>query len=138
MPIRTYYQHLLRINKEELAKLPPLFVKEQGLNDGEFIDVLLFGTPRSWQNEMDRQGFDPMKKTPDEVIAFMENIEASEETPDKPKAFTKSDKTPKKKKNTSFESKKKFFCTEHGENWTHDTKDCRILQKKKDGGGYPN
>ena len=138
MPIRTYYQHLLRINKEELAKLPPLFEKEQSLNDGEFIDVLLFGTPRSWQNEMDHQGFDHMEKTPDEVVAFMENIEASEEVPDKPKASTKSDKTPKKKKNTSSESKKKFFCTEHGENWTHDTKDCRILQKKKDGGGYPN
>ena len=27
------------------------------------MDILLFGTPKSWQKEMDRQGYDPLENT---------------------------------------------------------------------------
>ena len=61
--------------------------------DEEMTDIILFGAPRTWQNKMDRQGFDPMEKTPGEVIAFMENIEATE---DRPNSSKKSNATAKK------------------------------------------
>ena len=70
----------------------------------------------------------------------MEAIEASEEfdrTSSKAassKSDCKSDEPSKKSKKgpgKTMKQKKKFCCKEHGENWTHDTKDCRSLQKKE-------
>jgi hypothetical protein len=69
-------------------------------------------------------------------MVFMENIEAAE-------AHTKSNdtKTPsedkKSKKKVKFQGNNKrkptHFCSEHGPNFTHDTKDCNTLAKKKAG-----
>ena len=105
------------------------------------MDVILFGAPRAWQNEMDRQGFDPMEKTPGEVIAFMENIEATEDRPDpskKSNSTTKKEAKKPKKSGNANGGKTKYYCTEHGENWTHDTKDCRTLQNKAKGNNNNN
>jgi len=49
------------------------------LSEDEIIDILLFGAPKSWQREMDRQGFDPLAVAPAETAAFMERIEMSED-----------------------------------------------------------
>ena len=62
MKVRTYYQHLIRINNDELPALPP-FRPDQNLQDDEIIDILMYGTPKSWTREMDRQGYDPLTKT---------------------------------------------------------------------------
>ena len=145
MSVRTYFQHLMRINNEELPGMPPAFDRTQCFTDDNLNDIILFATPNSWQKEMDRQRFDPMEKSPVEVIAFMEAIEAAEEfdgTSSKvasAKSDYKSDKPSKKSKKgpgNPKKQKKKFYCKEHGENWTHDTKDCRTLQNKK--GSFPN
>ena len=132
------------MNNEEITGLPPAFDATQKLSDEEMIDVILFGAPRAWQNEMDRQGFDPMEKTPGEVIAFMENMEATEDRPDSSqksnsttKKETKKTKKPKKSGNSNG-GKTKCHCTEHGKNWTHDTKDCRALQNKAKGNNNNN
>jgi len=74
MNIKSYYTNITRINS-----LPPKFDETQSLAEDEIVDILLYGTPKSWQKEMDRQGFDPLGHTPMEVVAFMERIEASEE-----------------------------------------------------------
>jgi len=37
------------------------------------------GNHKSWQREMDRQGFDPLAKTVTAVVEFMEHIEMSED-----------------------------------------------------------
>ena len=65
--VRPHYQHLTRVNNKEITGLPPAFDATQKLSDEEMIDIILFGAPRTWQNEMDHQGFDPMEKTPGEV-----------------------------------------------------------------------
>ena len=113
--------------------------------DDELIDVLLFGTPKSWQNEMDRQGFDPMEKTITAVVEFMENIESTETfepTSKKTPTSKKSSGTKKSKTSDSEDGKKPpHYCTQHGANWTHDTKDCRFLQnqgKSDSKGKYQN
>jgi hypothetical protein len=78
MKVRTYYQHLVRVNQDELPALPP-FGRSQHLLDDEIIDILCYGTPKSWSREMDRQGFDPLTLTPTQVVDFLERIEQSED-----------------------------------------------------------
>ena len=131
MKIRNYYQNLIRLNDEELPNLPPFSVDNK-LSEDELLDILLFGTPRSWQNEMERQNFDPIVAGIHGAVDFMEGIEASEPPPEvaKPKAKGSANK---KKKND--DKKPPYYCEQHGANYTHDTKDCRFLGNKKTGSG---
>jgi len=78
MKVKIYYQHLVRYIGQELTNLPP-FGPNQGLGEDEVLDIVLYATPKSWQREMDKQGFDPLEHNLDEVIDFMERIEASED-----------------------------------------------------------
>ena len=152
MKVRDYLRNLRRINNEELPNLPPYNVN-QALSDDELLDILLFGTPKSWQTEMERQGFDPMLHTLNEVVNFMENVETAEEVA-KPKADdskpsgkdkgkSKAKSSDKKESGGSSSGKKKtpYFCKEHGPNYTHDSKDCRVLNgdaKPKGDGKFGN
>jgi len=79
MNIKSYYMNIAHINSEEIPKLPPKFDETQSLAEDEIVDILVYGTPKSWQKELDRQGFDPLGHTPMEIVAFMERIKASEE-----------------------------------------------------------
>jgi len=71
--------HIYRINTKEIARCPPAYNHTQCLTLDEIIDILLFGAPKSWQGEMDRQGLDPLAKTVTEVVEFMERIKMSED-----------------------------------------------------------
>jgi hypothetical protein len=62
MKVCNYYQNIVRINNEEIPNLPP-FRPLQKLSNDKLTDIVLFRTPKSWQNEMDRQGFDPMEQS---------------------------------------------------------------------------
>ena len=130
MLVRTYLQHLLRINEQEIPALPP-FGNDQRFSDDELTDIILFGTPKSWQQEMDRQGFDPYAKSPSEVIAFMENVEAAEvhdRSPDTKKKESSSSKS--KSKNRSKDgSKNDKYCKIHGKG-SHSTDECRTIQNE--------
>ena len=136
MKVRSYYQNLIRMNDEELPMLPP-FQFANKLSQEELLDIVLFGTPKSWQLEMERQSFDPLEKGLHDTVDFMEGIEATEPQPEVAKAKSKTsgnDHNNKKKKKTSSEGKPPHYCEHHGANWTHDTKDCRLLNSKKSGG----
>ena len=132
MKVRKYYAALQRINDEELPILPP-FKRHQSLTPDEVTDIILFGTPKSWQVEMERQGFDPLEHTIIDVVDFMENLEAAEEHSyqkvegDKKgsKKSSQSDKKPAAKR------KAEFYCEHHGQNTTHDTQDCIVLKRRK-------
>lgn len=132
MKVRKYFQSLCRINNEELPNLPP-FGTDQSLSEDEMIDILLHGTPRSWQTEMERQGFDPMGThvTAATVVDFMENIESVEASTFKDVKDNKSSKDKKKTSSSSSAStgkkKAKYYCKHHGPNSSHDTKDCLVL-----------
>ena len=131
MGVREYYRNLCRINNEELTSLPPAFNDTQKMADSDITDIILAGTPKSWQREMDRQGFDPWTKRSGEVIAWMENIEASEEF-EANRDNKKSDKTKKQKKSPASESKTvnnrtEKYCKIHGKNYTHSTAECKVL-----------
>ena len=142
MNIKAYYMHVMRINAEEIPRLPPLYSTMQSLGEDEVVDILLYGTPKSWQREMDRQGFDPLLHTPTEVVDFMERIESSEDFDNDKKttkvAATKGNK--KKSSNDSDGKKGSHYCMLHGNNNTHDTSECNTLkaQAKKLKGNNDN
>jgi hypothetical protein len=78
MKVQEYLQRLLRINRTELIAMSP-HAENQSLSDDELLDILLFGTPCSWQHKMEHQGFDPMENDINDVVNFMEQIESSED-----------------------------------------------------------
>jgi len=106
------------------------------LSDDKIVDILLFGTPKSWQQGMDCQGLDPLASAPDEVVTFMECIEMSEDF-DSDKKTTKVVPGKGKKKsgyakgNSDADGSK--HCMLHGNNNTHDASECKTLmaQAKK-------
>ena len=123
MKVRTYCQALLRVNLEELTVLPP-FGANQRLSDDELLDVILFGAPKAWQREMDRQGYDPVGQPLNEVIDFLENIEAAEDF-EGTKVETKKKATPTKSKDKGSDG---YYCLLHGKNKTHGTEDCTKMK----------
>jgi len=79
MSVKQFIMHIYCINTEEIARCPPAFDQGQCLSDDEIIDIIFWGTPKSWQCKMDRQGFDQLAKTLTEVVEFMEHIKMSED-----------------------------------------------------------
>ena len=84
MTIRDFYQHIVRMNELEISALPPCALLQK-FNTDELIDNILWGIPKSWQREMDRQGFDPYAVNATTnvtdvtlLIDFCEQIEAAE------------------------------------------------------------
>jgi hypothetical protein len=134
MSVRQYYQNLYRINNEEIPNLPP-FGALQNFREDEFVDIILYGTPGSWAREMDRQGFDPIDHTPEEVVAFMEQLESAEahdKTSTKVEAKNKADSKSSSKKKSSKEGsakKETKYCEIHG-HCAHTTEECRSKNKR--------
>jgi len=138
MTVREYLMHILRINTQEVPRLPPNFNNAQSLGNDEIIDILLFGMPKSWQREMDRQGVDPLVSTPHQVVAFMERIEMLEDFDSDKKTTTVAQGKGKGKKKSSYakgnsDAEGSKHCMLHGNNNTHDTSECKTLmaQAKK-------
>jgi hypothetical protein len=137
MKVRVYFQHLSRINTDEIPELPP-FNDPQSLNGDEIIDILLYGTPKSWAKEMDRQGFDPMDHTPAEVVDFMEQIETAEDFDGQVVDNNKSTANNANKKSSNNNgnkdkdngtSKTGKYCALHGKG-NHSTDDCRTIKSE--------
>ena len=142
MGVRTYMQHLIRINREELPLLPPFRVSNS-LTEDELIDIILYGTPKSWQIEMERQGFDPLTSDTDAVMKFMENIESAESFDSHTNKESKNGSNKnsnknsgKKRPSSSNSSGSGIYCEIHGK-CGHSTGDCRTIQQLKKDGDKP-
>jgi len=128
MGVKQCIMHVYCINTEEIARCPPAFDRSQCLTPDEIIDILLFGAPKSWQREMDHQGFDPLAKTVTEAVEFMECIAMSEDFDGDKKvnAMTKKGNNKNKsnnKGNPGADGSK--CCMLHGNNNTHDASECK-------------
>ena len=124
MTVRQYYQHLRRINEEEIPLIPP--GNGIPLTEDEILDILLASTPKAWEKEMDRQRFDPLEKTMTDVIEFMEGVEMSEDFNNNP-IPKKKDKGKSTSGNSSLIAKSQKHCMLHV-NCGHDTANCSKLQ----------
>jgi len=130
MGVKQCIKHICCINTKEIARCPPAFDNTQCLTPDEIINILLFGTPKSRQRKMDRQGFDPLAKTVTEVVEFMEHIEMSEDFDGNRKVVAVTKKGNNKTKfhnkgNSGADGSK--YCMLHGNNNTHDTSECQTL-----------
>jgi len=143
MGVKTYLMNIMRINLQQIPRLPPNFSAAQSLSDVEIVDILLFGMPKIWQREMDRQQFDPLANTSVDLVAFMECIEMSEDF-DGDKKTTKVVASKGKKKSGfakgNLDADGSKYCMLHGNNNTHDTSECKTLmaQAKKLKGNNAN
>ena len=137
MKVRDFVNHLNRINRQELPKVPPFEVANSLIED-EMLDIFLYGTPKSWQAEMERQGFDPMEHTLAECTDFCERLESAEAFDTKStkvsfeKDNSKSSSNKKKKSNYSTDRSEKKpgqkYCLLHGNNSSHSTEECHKLK----------
>ena len=137
MRVREYMQLVNNMNREEFPLLPP-FDPNQYLHDGEILDIILFGTPKSWEREMDKQGFDPFAHQLNDVVDKLEDIETAEgfdaeatkvtAKKDKKKPAKAKGSNNKSSNNTSDNGNKKH-CLFHG--WGgHTTDECERLKNQ--------
>ena len=131
MKIREYCHLVSMMNAQEFTHLPPWKANQQ-LPDEEILDIILFGIPKSWEKEMDRQGFDPLDRSLADVIAKLEDIESAEgfdaEATKVPAKTTKK-KSPPKPSNESGQGNNKKHCLFHG--WGgHTTDECDKLKQQ--------
>ena len=141
MKTRVYMNHMTRINEEEIPRLPPDFSTNNSLTNDELMEIYHHSIPSSWSKEMQRQGFDPVEKTPTEFLEFCERMEASEDfQPDSTKSNNnKHDKGNRSKKHPKIRddrprgkgdrSGEPNNCMLHGPN-THPTSECYKLKKE--------
>lgn len=124
MTTRQYANHLLRINAEELHRLPP-FHGNQFLPEDEMVDILLNGIPNAWKKEMNRQDFDPDTKNLMDVVAFCERMEESDDfTP--VQSTKKTSSIPKKTRKGGDPT---HYCLIHGNNMSHSSDNCHMLKE---------
>ena len=125
--------HFMRINLQEVPMLPP-FEANQSLANDKVLEIFQYAIPNSWNKEMRRQGFDPLKQSLKEFIDFCERQEESEgfedkASPSKKKKDTTRHKSDNRgstdKSNNGYQKAKHSYCKNHGPNNTHNTKDCR-------------
>ena len=128
MSVRQYFTALRHINDEELPWLPP-FSPGQSLTDDELAEIIYYGVPNSWKQEMTRQGFDPMENTLGAVLLFCERLEECEDfKPDAKKAeASKGSVSKKHSKSYSKGNGGEKNCMLHGKG-SHSTEECKTLQ----------
>jgi hypothetical protein len=133
MKTRMYVNYLQRINYDELPMLPP-FGAAQSLSVDELLDILLYGIPKSWITEMDKQDFDPFAKSIAQVVDFCERMESAENytTVTSKKVAASPAKKGKfhKAQGKSSSSNGDKWCEYHESN-THNTSECTVLNKLK-------
>lgn len=127
MRVKEFFVNLNRINEIEIPEMPPRFNDTQKLSNDEIVDILLYAFPSSWSGEMERQGFDAVTKTPQEVVDFCERLEVAEAVTGKPNGNGKASKDQKKSGSSKGKSSGKKYCHLHGEG-SHDSNECKVLQ----------
>lgn len=136
MKTRQYVNHLSRINFDEIPFLPPQ-APGQELGNDEMLDIICYGLPKSWIREMDKQDFDPFRRSIiTELVNFCERLESTEGSEFKETPSKKDKSSNKKTKYAGKTNGKKDgkWCSFHETN-THDTSECEALKKVKSEGG---
>lgn len=147
MNITDYVARIIEL-ESYLTELPPSYHGQNvvGLSNDDLMEVLHRSIPNSWHDAMRMHDFQPNIHTPQEFIEFCQRIEHVESkdpnarkrktspsetgnaTTNHGKSSSKRSKSDKKNGNASSSQKKKFNCLLHGENFSHGTDDCKIIQ----------
>ena len=119
----------------------PLFpngVDASKFSEVEIIGLLEWSLPSEWRTKFDLDGYIPTLHSKARLIEACEAIErnAPQET-SSTKAAPKNKPAKKKSENSASsgaKSEPKFYCKEHGKNFTHSTSDCRTLKNRAKSG----
>jgi len=136
MTMVEFFTAVNRINTEEIPYLPPFNGANQSLTEEEIKEILHYGLPNSWKNEMTRQGFDLINENTASLLEFCQRLE---EIPDFQAAKRSDNQSSKKKSGSSNVSKQtgksnsgtsggnSKFCLLHGTG-SHTTDMCNTLK----------
>jgi hypothetical protein len=130
MTTNVYVNHLFRVNKEELPRLPPKFDDTQKLSEDDIVD--LHGVPKKWTREFERTGFGPYEETLEALIKQckrMESLDSMDAKQTSRKTDTKDSGKTKKSLNKFKQSHGKCTgdCVIHGQGGGHSTDKCKVI-----------
>lgn len=102
-------------------------------SDVQLIGILEWALPQAWRTKFDLDGYVPTLFSKSRLIEACEAIERNQNIPkDKAPAKKNPSENGNKKDNKNSNTKeKKFTCSVHGKNATHNTEQCFTLQNKK-------
>ena len=135
MSVRDFANRIQKMN-EDLKEFPPFthHVSPQTLREDELTEIFVHACPKRWLRKMDELDFDYLVKDTQEIIAFLERMEASEATDfDEVRNDSKTNGKGNGKKKNAKKGKKSsgdgsFYCLHHGKNTSHNTDDCMVLK----------
>jgi hypothetical protein len=143
----------------KFEELPPAFDAAQKIPETELLDILASKAKRSHKELLTDHGFDPHTEDIDKFVEICERAETKEalsKKSDRSRRFESDDdsdqsvgykKKPKKRPHRPATGHSNYYCSYHGNNNTHDSKNCKVLlaekegkpdwkKKSKDGKGY--
>ena len=138
---RQYVGAVTTLNRK-MESFPPNFNADQKVAATDLLDILASKAPKNHKELLTDHGFDPQTETMERFVEICERAETkfnlakgkaerrfeSDDDSDSsgsPKKKVK--KMPKKKQAYQKKQNKRFYCSEHGPNNTHDTKHCKVL-----------
>jgi hypothetical protein len=140
---RQYAGAVATLN-ESLAKLPPAFADDQKLSDYDLRDIMSHKAPSSHKRLMIEQGFNPETATTAELVEICERAETQDaiqkrsarkshsHDDDSSSEDERHHKKPYKKAKTTRPVRHEYYCTKHGPNSTHDTRECKVLRAERE------
>ena len=133
---RQYVGAVQTLN-DTLAQMPPTYDATQKLSGLDLMEIMASKAPQSHKDLMVEHGFDPQTATTEKFEELCERAE-NRDSKRKPKYDDMSEedsgnerqeqKKNRKKPKYNRETRREFFCKEHGPNSTHDSKTCLVLQ----------
>ena len=130
---------LVRDLNSRMAQLPPLFEDSQVLEKSELVDFLANKALRTHKAMLINQGFNPETSTLETFVEHCERAETTDEIAGSKFAASDEESEPRRKICTKTKSdcgKKrikrstKMYFSLHGENTSHNSKDCNVLNPK--------
>ena len=117
---------------------PPLNTK---LPDDKIKEIAEYTLSYKLQRQMHLQGFEVYEKSISDFISMVARLEeimpeemedVSEQAETDTKTQKKSKKRKQRNKSTEADDCNEYYCTLHGHNNTHNTKDCKTLKRMRE------
>ena len=133
------YVGLVRDLNSRMAQLPPLFKDSQILDESELVDSLANKAPGSHKAMLISQVFNPETANIETFVEHCERAETTDNIAGAKFAASDEDSEPRNKNHTKTKNdhgKKrtkrstKMYCSLHGENTSHNSRECNVLKSK--------
>ena len=133
------YVGLVRDLNSRMAQLPPLFEDSQMLDESELVDSLANKAPRTHKAMLISQGFNPETANIETFVEHCKRAETTKDIAGAKFAASNEDSEPRRKNRTKTKNDRgkkrikhstKMYCSLHGDNTSHNSKDCNVLKSK--------